>query len=149
VSPTAFEAPKRSAHRAKRVLLAAATALLAINIWTGAPLLALWIGSVVVGKTQLTIQAVFIVVAVLALLVFAMLLALVNLNAAYDRLIGRQTRERRFTWLRSMRAEARREEDLEIGVTALEQIVMFTVWVAVIALVVWFFAFAKSPLPHG
>lgn len=133
----------------KRVLLSAATAFLAINLWTGAPLFALWVGSQVVGKKQLTIQAVFVVVAVLAVLVFAIALALVRLNATYDRLIGRPTTERRLTWLRSMRDEDWREElDRKLGVTALERIVMGTVWVAVIALLVWFFVFARSPLPH-
>lgn len=133
----------------KRALLAAAAGFLTINLWTGAPLFALWVGSQVVGNKQLTIGAVFVVVIVLALLVFAMALALVRLNAMYDRLIGRPTRERRLTWLRSMRDEGWREElDHTLGTTALELIVMVTVWVAVIALLVWFFAFAGSPLPH-
>ncbi|HME90478.1 MAG TPA: hypothetical protein VKE49_03590, partial [Myxococcaceae bacterium] len=52
----------------KRVALAAATALVTINIWTGAPLLALWVGSRVVGKTVLSMRAVLVVVVVLALL---------------------------------------------------------------------------------
>lgn len=133
----------------KRVLLAAATAFLTINLWTGAPLFALWVGSEVVGKKQLTIQSVFIVVAVLGLVVFAMALALVRLNAMYDRLVGRPTRERRLTWLRSMRDEGWRDElDRQLGITAVERIVMVTVWVAVIALLVWFFVFARSSLPH-
>ncbi len=38
----------------KRVTMAAATAFLSINIWTGAPLLALWVGSRVVGQTVLS-----------------------------------------------------------------------------------------------
>jgi hypothetical protein len=132
----------------KRALLAAATAFLAINLWTGAPLFALWVGSKVVGQKQLTVQAVFIVVLVLGLLVFAMAVALVRLNAIYDRLIGRPAREPRLTWLRSMRAEGRDELDRQVGITALERIVVVTVWAAVIAFVVWFFFFAGSPLPH-
>jgi hypothetical protein len=133
----------------KRALLAAATAFLTINLWTGAPLFALWVGSQVVGNKQLTIGAVFIVVTVLGVLVFAMALALVRLNAMYDRLIGRPTRERRLTWLRSMRDEGWRDElDQRLGITALELIVMVTVWVAVIALLLWFFLLAGSPLPH-
>ena len=62
---------ERPRHLAvKRAALAAATAFLAINLWTGAPLLALWVGSQVVGKTVLSMRAVFVVVAVLAVLVF-------------------------------------------------------------------------------
>jgi hypothetical protein len=133
----------------KRVLLSAATAFLTVNLLTGAPLFALWVGSQVVGEKALTIQAVFIVIVVLGVLVFAIALALARVNATYDRLIGRPTRERRLTWLRSMRDEGWREElDQKLGITVLERIVMATVWVAVIALLVWFFAFAGSPLPH-
>jgi hypothetical protein len=134
---------------ARRVVLAAATGFLTVNLVTGAPLLALWAGSVVVGKKQLTIQSLCVVVLVLGVAVFAIAIALVKVNATYDRLIGRPTRERRLTWLRSMRDEGWREElDKKLGTTALELIVMATVWVAVIALLVWFFAFAGSPLPH-
>lgn len=131
------------------MLLAAATGFLTVNLWTGAPLLALWVGSVVVGKKQLTIQSLFVVVLVLGLAVFAIAIALVKINAAYDRLIGRPTRERRLTWLRSMRDEGWREElDKQLGTTALELIVMGTVWVAVLVFLVWFLVFAGSPLPH-
>jgi len=133
----------------KRVLMSAATAFLAVNLWTGAPLFALWAGSQVVGGEQLTIQAVFVVIVVLGVLVFAIASALTRLNAVYDRLIGRPTRERRLTWLRSMRDEDWRDElDRRVGITVLEGIVMVTIWVAVIALLVWFFVFAGSPLPH-
>jgi hypothetical protein len=133
----------------KRVAMSAATAFLAINIWTGAPLFALWVGAEVVGEKQLTFGAVFIVVVVLGVLVLAMAFALARLNAMYDRLIGRPTRERRLTWLRSMRDEDWRSElHRQAGTTILEWIVMASVCLAVLAFVVWFFAFAGSPLPH-
>ncbi len=40
----------------KRVAMAGAVAFLSINIWTGAPLLALWVGSHVVGQTVLSMR---------------------------------------------------------------------------------------------
>jgi preprotein translocase subunit SecG len=126
----------------KRLAMAAATAFLAINLWTGAPLFALWVGSRVVGETTLSMQAVFVVVIVLAVLVFSMALALAWLNASYDRLIGRPSREARMTWMRSMRAEGDAQERQDIGMTALEQIVMASVYLAVISLLVWFFFLA-------
>jgi hypothetical protein len=132
----------------KRALLSAATAFLAIMLWTGAPLFSLWVGSRVQAGNQLTIQAVFIVVLVLSLLVAVLTVALIKLNAAYDRLAGRPAREQRFTWLRSMRAEGKDESDRAVGTTILEGIVMASVWVAVIALLLWFFLLAGSPLPH-
>jgi len=134
---------------AKRLALSAATAFLTVNLWTGAPLLALWVGSQAVGQKQLSFQAVAVVVIVLGVLVLAMAFALARLNATYDRLIGRPTRERRLTWLRSMRDEDWRDEvDRLEGITMLERIVMVNVWVAEIAFLVWFFVFAGSPLPH-
>ena len=134
----------------RRLALSAATAFLAVNIWTGAPLFALWVGSEVVGEKQLTFGAVFIVVLVLGILVLLMALALAKLNATYDRLIGRPSRERRLTWLRSMRDEDWRVElHRRVGTTALEWIVMASVCIAVITFIVWFFVFAGSPLPSS
>ncbi len=126
--------------------MAAATAFLAINLWTGAPLFALWVGSKTSGKTVLSMQAVFVVVIVLAVLVFAMAVALAWLNESYNALTGRAHGERRLRWLRSMSTQG--QEDFGVtGVSALEQIVMASVYIAVIALLVWFFFFAGSPLP--
>ena len=90
----------------KRVSMAGATAFLAINLWTGAPLLAVWVGSQVGDQTTLTMTAAFVVLRVLAVLVAAMALALTWLNNTYDELIGRPRTERRVPWLRSTRAEA-------------------------------------------
>jgi len=131
----------------KRTAMAAATAFLAINIWTGAPLIALWVGSQVVGETVLSMKAVFVVVVVLAVLVFAMAFALAWLNDAYARLTGQPNRERRLTWLRSMNVEE--DDDMLVGmrVSALERIVVASVYMAVAVFLVWFFFFAGSPLP--
>jgi hypothetical protein len=111
--------------------------------------LALWVGSQVVGKQALTFQAVASVVIALGVFEFALASGLAKLNARYDRLIGRPKRERRVTWLRSYRDEDWRAEVQRLeGVSVLEQIIIVNVWVAEIALLVWFFAFAGSPLPH-
>ncbi|HEY7831038.1 MAG TPA: hypothetical protein VIC06_10795 [Solirubrobacteraceae bacterium] len=125
-----------------------ATTLIAINIWTGAPIAALWIGSRVVGQRALSMIAVFVVVASLAVLLGAMALALTWLNARYDQLIGRPTGERRTPpWLRSMRAEEAELLRKKHGTTALEMIVVANTVTAVIALEIWFFFFARSPPP--
>ena len=51
----------------KKVGLLTASALCSINLWTGAPLLAIWIGSKVQGSlNNLSMTAVFSVVVVLA-----------------------------------------------------------------------------------
>ena len=132
----------------KRVAMAAATAFLSINIWTGAPLLALWVGSQVSGQSVLSMSAVLVVILVLAVLVVALAIALTWLNNTYDELIGRPRTERRAPWLRSMRAEAEGAGASRVGITTLERIVMINVYLAVIALLIWFFFFARSPFPH-
>jgi hypothetical protein len=131
----------------KRVGMAAATAFVTANIWTGCPLLALWIGSQAVGTKELSMGAVFIVVIVLAVLVFAMVLLLTWLNNVYDEISGRERVERRSAWLRSMRAESERHVSQRVGITALERIVMLNVYVAVISLVLWYVLYAAPPAP--
>ncbi len=131
----------------QRSLILIATTLIAINIWTGAPLAALWIGSRVLGGGQLTMTAVFVVVAALAVLLGAMAFALTWLKARYDELTGQPTGERRtLPWLRSIRAEDT-DTAKQRRITALEMIVIANTVTAVIALEIWFFFFAKNPLP--
>ena len=149
---TAKRSQERPRHLAlKRAALAAATAFLAINLWTGAPLLALWVGSQVVGETVLSMRAVFVVVIVLAVLVFTIAVALAWLNGAYDRLTGRAPSQSRLKWLRSFNVEDeddREEEIIGYRPSALELIIVGVVYVAVACFLIWFFLLAGSPLPH-
>jgi hypothetical protein len=131
----------------KRATMAGASAFITVNIWTGAPLLALWVGSRVVGQRSLSMGAVGVVVVVLAVVEFAMALALTWLNNVYDELTGRPHVERRATWLRSMRAEAEGHVSQRVGITLLERIVVINVYVAVITLVIWYVFFAGPPSP--
>ncbi len=132
----------------KRSAILAATAFLAINLWTGAPLIALWVGSQVVGSTVLSMTAVFVVVLVLAVLVFSMSIGLSWLNAEYDRLSGREPGERRLPWLRSIRGEEGIEEPgYGAGISVLERVVMVSVYLAVICFLLWFFLLAGAPTP--
>jgi hypothetical protein len=139
------QAPPR-VSRIKRLGLLTATALVAVNIWTGAPLLALWIGSRVVGQRTLSMGAVFVVVVLLAVFVVAMAFALMWLSARYDELIQRPGVERRSPWLRSMRDE-KVLVHARLGTTPVELIVTASTVLAVISLEVWFFFLAGSPLP--
>lgn len=133
----------------KRAALAGATAFITVNFWTGAPLLALWVGSQAVGQQALSMGAVGVVIVVLAALVFAMAIALTWLNNVYDELVGRPRTERRPPWLRSMRGESESHISQRVGTTVLELIVMINVYIAVISLAVWYVFFAGSPLPSG
>lgn len=130
----------------KRVLLAAAMAFLAVNLWTGAPLFALWVGSQAVGQKALSMGAVFVVIIVLAVLVGAMVFVMAWLDGTYSRLTGHRLRENRLTWLRSMNAQGETVSE-GIRANALENIIMASVYLAVAVFLVWFFVFAGSPLP--
>jgi hypothetical protein len=148
LSPTIDERSPEARHlMLKRVALAGSSAFVAANIWTGCPLLAVWVGSRLVGRSTLSMAAVFVVVIVLAALVFAMAVLLTWLNNIYDELTGRTRVERRTAWLRSMRAESEPHVSEKVGVTALERIVMVNVYLAVIALVAWYLFFAGAPAP--
>jgi hypothetical protein len=138
----------RPTKRLQRVALLAATTLISINLWTGAPVAALWVGSRVVGQRALSMTAVFVVVATLGVLLLSMTFALTWLSARYDELIGRPQGERTtLPWLRSMRAESAELIRGKRGTTAVEVIVLASTVTAVIALEIWFFFLAGSPLP--
>ncbi len=155
-APTATSSPASQADEPrerryltlKRASMAGATAFVSANIWVGAPVLALWIGSQVVAKRTLSMAAVGVVVVALAVLEFVLAVVLTWLNNVYDEITGRPRTERRATWLRSMRAESEGHVSQRVGITMLERIVMINVYIAVITLVIWFFVFARSPLPR-
>ena len=132
----------------KRVGLLSASALAAINIWTGAPLLAVWAGSRVARGNALSMGAVFVVIVVLAATCIALAAALSWLSARYDELTGRPVAARRTSpWLRSMRGEREELARERYGISAVERVVVVAVVVCVLVFEVWFFFFAGSSLP--
>ena len=132
----------------KRVGLLSASALAAINIWTGAPLLAVWVGSQVVGDSGLSMTAVFVLIVVLAAACIGLAVALSWLSARYDDLTGRPPAARRTSpWLRSMRGEREETARKRHGISAVERIVVIAVVLCVLVFEVWFFFFAGSSLP--
>src|SRR3954471_15102176 len=79
--------------RLRRTALAVVGALLSINAWTGAPLFAIWVGSRFEGWVGgsatgggTSMRAVFVLIAVLALLELVLTVALTRVSAAYDEL---------------------------------------------------------------
>jgi hypothetical protein len=136
--------------RLKRVGLVIATALVTINIWTGGPLFAVWVGSQVQGDTgSPSMAAVFTVILVLGALVAVLAWALTWLNAKYDEVTGRPPAARQTSpWLRSMRDEPESDVRRKFGISAVERVVVITVVAAVIAFEIWFFFFAGSSLPN-
>ncbi|MEA2377936.1 MAG: hypothetical protein QOK00_3450 [Thermoleophilaceae bacterium] len=132
---------------AKRFGLAALMAFLALNIWTGSPLLALWIGSRVQGDdSQASMGAFAAVVGCLALFSILLYQALKRVMHAYQEATGTLPTVRAHApWLRSMRGE-RPQYGEAARLTGGERIVVVTVIVAAVAFEVWFFFFSGSPI---
>lgn len=128
----------------KRATMAAITALVTVNVWTGCPLLALWVGSRAVGKGELSMAAVVVVLVVLGVLELTMMLVLAWLTGLYDELIGLQRPEQSASWIRRLCAPESAGLDRRLQITTLEGIVVINVYVAVTTLVAWYLFFA----PH-
>jgi hypothetical protein len=121
----------------KRVAMAGLTALVTVNVWTGCPLLALWVGSRAVGAGDLSMAAVVVVLVVLGLLELAMMFILAWLTNCYDDLIGLQRSEQSATWIRRLCAPESAGLNRRLRITTLEGIVVINVYVSISALVVW------------
>jgi hypothetical protein len=128
-----------------RILLAGLTAILAINLWTGAPLFAIWVGSRVQKGTGLTMSTVLVVMGVLAATVAALVYALTRVEAAYKTVTGQETNRRTAPWLRSMRAE-RPELAEQRGLSGFEKGLAAAVVLGIVAFEAWFFLFAGSSI---
>jgi hypothetical protein len=141
------EATRHRMMACKRAAMAGVTALVTVNVWTGCPLLALWVGSQAVGTQTLSMAAVGVVLVVLAILEFLTVLALAWLTNVYDELIGLRRVEHKATWLRRLCAPEAAGLRQKLGVTSLEGVVVINVYVSVVTLVVWYIFFAAHPSP--
>lgn len=134
----------------KKMGLVTASALCSINLWTGAPLFAIWVGSKVQGSfNSLSMTAVFAVIAILAVTVFGLGFLLTWLNVKYDQLTGRPAAARQSSpWLRSMRDERDDTIQRKYGIGGIERVVVICAVAGVLAFELWFFFFAGSSLPN-
>ena len=131
----------------KRLGLAAAMTIVGLNIYTGSPLLALWVGSRVQGPGPPSMEAVAVVVVVLGVCSVSLALLLGRLGARYDDLAGTAPTARKHApWLRSMRGEREQQPGERPQLTMLERILVGLVVVAVVAFEIWFFFFSGSPI---
>jgi hypothetical protein len=138
----------RPGGRLKPILLAALMAFLALNVWTGSPLLALWIGSRVQGEESQPSMGAFAVV-ILCLIVFSWgLYQLLKLTAAaYQEATGTQPTVRTHApWLRSMRGERPEHISHAARISGAERIVVVSVILAAILFEAWFFFFSGSSI---
>src|SRR5436305_11496346 len=139
---TVDEGQPRQNRVLTRILLAVLTTLVSLNLWTGGPLLALWVGSRVQAAVgQLSMAAVAATVGVLIVETYVLYRALSFLTLRYDEVIGRTRPRQQAAWLKPMSGE-RRSETVRRPLSALERIVVIVVVVAVEVFVIWFFFFA-------
>lgn len=119
--------------------------LAAFALWTAIPLSWVYIGSKV-SDTQFPSSGPYAVVAIgilVSIVVVAWLIG--RLNSLYVRITGTNRLEPiRPTWLRSMRDAA----PVQSSVTVVEAVLMGSVMLAALALTLWFFLLAGSPIPN-
>jgi hypothetical protein len=119
--------------------------LAAFSLWTAIPLSWVWIGSKL-SETQFPSGGPYAVVAVgifASIMVVAWLIG--RLNDLYIRITGtNRLNPIRPSWLKSMRDTA----PAPSSVTVVEAVLMASVMLAGLALTLWFFFLAGSPLPE-
>lgn len=123
-------------------LIAALMLLAALSLWTVIPLAWLWIGSQVADSQFPSVgpYAVVFFGALVSILIVAWVLG--RLNQAYLKLTGSRTVEPiRLGWMRSMRDSGRARQ-----ATLLEAVIVGSVLLACVALGLWFFTLAGSPV---
>jgi hypothetical protein len=141
------EIPRGFGVRLQRALLLALMAVVAINIWTGSPLLALWIGSRIQGDSRVSMGAVFAVIVCMVITSLLLVRALGALGARHDRLLGRAPAQRRQQpWMRSLSGERASEQRRRARVSALDVVLVGTCVLAAVAFEVWFFFFSGSSI---
>jgi hypothetical protein len=136
-----------STARTERLLLVCAMAVVTSNIWTGGPLLALWIGSRVQGQGSPSMTAVAAAAVSLGVISYALVRLLARLDHAYAQLTGRSsTVSRHVPWLRSMRGERPHPQHHARELSPLEIVLVVSVVVVVVLFEIWFFFYSPSPI---
>ena len=133
-----------------RIWLASTMTLVGVNIWTGGPLLAVWVGSQLQGsQPTLKMSTVGLVVLVLGASAFVLYQLLQRLDRRYGEVIGRKPGTRQpVPWLKSVSGERVPPKRPREPLTAVERIVVLLVVLAIGSFEVWFFFVAGSSLPH-
>lgn len=143
-------APRERPHGVRsavtRIVLGALTTLVSVNLWTGGPLLALWVGSRVQAAVgQLSMAAVGATLAILIVETFGLYQLLALLTARYNVAIGRTLPRRQAPWMKPMSGE-RRALEVRQPLSAPERIVVVSVVAAALLFEVWFLFFAHYSL---
>jgi hypothetical protein len=146
--PVPADSPRAqpSHYELKKLGLVIATGLVAMNTWTGAPLLALWVGSMAQAGQVLSARGVVVVLAVVGVLEYLLAIALTWLSAKYDELTGRpRLAGETSPWHRAKRGDRVQDIRARFGISMPERVVAACVILAVLALEIWFIFYAGAP----
>jgi hypothetical protein len=137
-----------AATHAKRLVILALMALASVNLFTGAPLFAVWVGAQVQGDAGgLTMIAVLTVVVVMGVVCSALVWSLTRMGAAHDALVGRVAARRQTTWMKPFNSGPAHAQ--AGGLSALDKVLVGAVVLAGLAFEAWFFFFAGSSIGGG
>lgn len=130
-----------------RIGLGTATILLSVNLWTGFPLLALWVGSQAAGGDPLAMTGIVAMLLTLIALSVIGVKTLARISESYDRVTNRPPATRQpAPWLRSATAQKIAPQPGRREITAVEMIVIAAVVVAFFLFEYWFFFLASRPV---
>jgi hypothetical protein len=133
----------RSAWSPPALLLVLLMAVGSVVMWLGVPVGLIYLASRISDSSQPSVGPYLLVLIGLPVGMAIVGRCLGTLDRLHGRLTGRAEERHRATWLRSMRAE--RTSTRRGGV--LEQVMVVSVVLALVAFAIWFFAFAGSSLP--
>jgi hypothetical protein len=139
--------PKTLIGRLKRAALLGTMSIAALNVYTGSPLLGLWVGSRVQGDGPPSMGAIFTMLSVFLGTSLLLVRILAALGRLYDRLSGRPPQTRQHTpWLRSLRGDRPREMGAGYELGALDYLMVGSVILLAAAFEIWFFFYSSSPI---
>jgi hypothetical protein len=133
----------RSPWSPPALMLVLMMAVGSVVMWIGVPLGLLYIASQIAGSSRPSAGPYLLVLIGLPVGMAIVGKCLGYLDRLHGRLTGRHEDRRRATWLRSMRGE--RASTRRGGV--LDQVMIVSVGLALLAFGIWFFGFAGSSLP--
>src|SRR3954447_14214257 len=124
-----------------------AMVLVTVNIWTGGPLLALWIGSRFQPTSGPSMLAIAVVAISLGVISYLLVRLLARIDAVYGQVTGRPSSVgRHVPWLRSMRGERPHEAKHARDLSRLEVILISMVVLVFVLFEIWFFFYSPSPI---
>jgi hypothetical protein len=133
----------RSPYSPAALLLVLLMAIGSVVMWIGVPLGLIYLAAQISDSSRPSVGPYLLVLIGLPVGMAIVGKLLGMLDRWHTRLTGRERDRHRSTWLRSMRAE--RTSSRRGGI--LDQVMIVSVAIALIAFAVWFFGFAGSSLP--